>query len=331
MCAVAKQAGEGRAGSRVLSLFANPLHAEVLRVHARGPQRVSKLPEEIGWSAPTTLRAAVATLSEAGALDKVTSGTSYAVENRLTPAGEEMLFVAEVLEAWLADAPDGPIPLDSKAARAAIKALAGGWSSTLVHALAAGSYSLTQLARLIPDASYASLGRHLGRMRVTRQVARERGEGRSTPYVATDWLRRSIAPLCAAGRCEHRHMQDAAPITDIEVEASFLMSLPLVSLPGTANGTCVLAVHTGAGEQRQTQEGLAGVTVAIARGQVTACEVGVGDQPPTWALGTPEAWLDGVIDGNFEELRFGGVNPRLALVLVKSVHLALFGARKRAR
>jgi len=327
MCAIAKQAEEGRAGSKVLSLFANPLHVEVLRVHARGPQRVSKLPEEIGWSAPTTLRAAVATLSDAGALDRATSGTSYAVENRLTPAGEEMLFVAEVLEAWLADAPDGPIPLDSKAARGAIKALAGGWSSTLVHTLAARSYSLTQLARLIPGSSYTSLGRQLGRLRLTRQVARERGDGRSTPYVATDWLRGAIAPLCAAGRCERRHMRDvAAPISHVEIEAAFLMSLPLVSLPATANGTCVLAVHTGARQQRQPQGGPAGVTVAIARGQVTACEVGVGDQPPTWALGAPETWLDGVIDGNFKDLRFGGVNPRLALVLVKSVHLALFGA-----
>jgi DNA-binding HxlR family transcriptional regulator len=328
MCAAAKQAEEARAGSKVLSLFANPLHAEILRVHAEGPQRVSKLHEKIGWSAQTTQRAAVAVLCEAGALTNDADGTAYAVENRLTPAGEEMLVVAETLGAWLAEAPGGAVVLDSKAAKAAVKALTGGWSLALMRPLASQPYSLTELADLIPDVDIPTLERQLGKMRVSRQVERERGDGRSTPYEVTDWLRRSIAPLSVAGRCERRHMRETtAPITAVETEAAFLLTLPLVSLPATANGTCLLAAHTGAepGSKGGRHEALSGVTVEVERGQIVACETALVKKPSTWAIGAPEAWLDAVIDGDLDELRFGGAQIRLARALVLGLHLALFG------
>jgi DNA-binding HxlR family transcriptional regulator len=328
MCAIAKETEELRAGSTVLSLFVNPLNAEVLRAHVGAPQRVSKLSERIDWAAETTLRTAVATLFDAGALAKSKRGSSYAVQHQLTPAGEEMLLVAEVLEAWLADAPETPIESHSKAARSAVKALTGGWSSTLMHALAAQPYSVTELAGLIPDTSYPALERQLARMRGSRQVARARGDGRSTPYVVTDWLRKSIAPLSVAGRCERRHMKDvAAPITDVEVEAAFLLTLPLVSLPATMNGTCVLAAATGAGEgTKSPSDLLAGVTVEVERGRVVACGPTVSDCPSTWGLGAPETWLDAVIDGEVGALRFGGAEPRLALALATGLHRALFGS-----
>src|SRR5215218_9988902 len=149
MCADTRGIEEVGAGSKVLSLFANSLNAEVLRLHAEGPQRVSKLHERIDWAAQTTLRAAVATLSEARALT-ATDGSQYAVEHRLTAAGEEMLRVAEVLENWLRRAPDGPIPPNSKAARSAVKSLTEGWSSTVVPTLASKPYSLRELDDLLP-------------------------------------------------------------------------------------------------------------------------------------------------------------------------------------
>ncbi len=310
----------------MLSLFVNPLNAEVLRVHAKAPQRVSKLPERIEWAAETTLRSAVATLAEAGALASVGGGSSYAVDYKLTPAGEEMLVVAEAIETWLAGAPEGPIDPHSKAARSAVKALAGGWSSTLMHALATEPQSLSDLSDRIPDASSPDLHRQLTRMRGSRQIDRPRGDGRNTPYVVTDWLRRSIAPLCVAGRCERRHLRETtAPITEVEVEAAFLLSLPLTVLPRTAAGTCVLAVATGTGEPgRNPGEELSGVTAEVERGRVASCGPNVGEDPPTWALGAPEAWLDAVIDGDVGSLRFGGARPRLARALVKGLHRALF-------
>jgi DNA-binding HxlR family transcriptional regulator len=328
MCADAREAEGARAGSWVLSLFANSLNAEVLRVHAGGPQRVSKLHEQIGWAAQTTVRAAVAILSEAGALEN-TGDALYAVEHRLTPAGEEMLFVADVLEEWLRRAPEGPIPPNSKAARSAVRSLTEGWSSTVVPALASQPHSLRELDDLLPEVEAPTLARQLTKLRSSRQVARPRGEGRTTPYEVTEWLRRAIAPLAAAGRCERRHLKSVtAPITRVEVEAAFLLTLPLVSLPATAHGSCALAAHTGAavpfgGGREDTR---AGVTVELDRGRVVACAAEVADCPPSWGLGAPEAWLDAVIDGDTESLRFGGAQPRLPLTLVKGLHRELFPA-----
>jgi DNA-binding HxlR family transcriptional regulator len=318
--------GEVRAGSLVLALFANPLNALILRAHAEGPLRLAGLHEKMGWAAHTTLRAALTNLGEIGALVRPEGGSRFAVENELTPAGREMLFAADVVEAWLARAPDGPIALESEAAKGAIKSLGGGWGSTLMRALANRAFTLTELDSLIPGVSYPSLERRIARMRATGQIEPVQAGGRGTPYVVTEWLRRSIAPLCAAGRCERRHLPDkSAPITNVEVEASFMLAVPLVSLPKTANGTCMLAVQAEAGETGNNGRNLAGVTVEVERGEVVSCAARVNETPPTWALGTAEEWLDVVIDGDLETLRFGGARPQLALDLVSGLHFALFG------
>ncbi len=327
--ATAPSEGEIRAGSLVLALFANPLNARILRAHADGPLRLAQLHEKIGWAAPTTLRAALTHLGEIGALDRPEAGGSrFAVENELTPAGREMLFVAEVVEAWLTHAPDGPIPPESEAAKSAVKALAAGWSSTLMRTLANRAFTLTELDGLIDDVSYPSLERRLVRMRSAGLVEPIQAGGRGTPYVVTDWLRRSIAPLCAAGRCERRHLEEkSAPVTKVEVEAAFMLAIPLVSLPKSANGACMLAVPTEAGESSASADGkgLTGVTVEVERGKVVSCSARVQQHPSTWALGVAGTWMNAVIDGDLEPLRFGGARPQLALDLVNGLHFALFG------
>ena len=68
--AAASMEREIRAGSRVLGVFENPLNTRVLRAHADGPQRLADLQEKVGWSAQTTVRAAVASLHELGALTR---------------------------------------------------------------------------------------------------------------------------------------------------------------------------------------------------------------------------------------------------------------------
>lgn len=324
--AIASIDGEVRAGSRVLSVFENPLNARVLRGHVEGSLRLAELQEKVGWSAPTTVRAAVSNLCELGALTKQTVDDSpYAVATALSPAGEEMLFVADEVEAWLALCPDGPIAPGGEEAKGAVKALAGGWSSTLMRALANRPFTLTELNSLIPEVSYPSLERRISWMRTTGQIEPAEKEGRGTPYVVTDWLRHAIAPLCAAGRCERRHLgNESGPITSIEVEASFLLAIPLTPLPGYAGGTCMLAVQTDPVEPDATDPGLAGVTVEVARGQVLSCAPEISAEPTTWAVGTPETWLDVVIDGRIDDLRLGGANPQLALDLVTGIHFALF-------
>jgi DNA-binding HxlR family transcriptional regulator len=319
--------GDVRAGSHVLSLFANPLTARILRAHLDGPLRVSALHKQIGWSAHTTLRAAVTNLCRVGALEKGGSDTRPSTATALTPAGREMLAVADAIDRWLEACPTGPISPSSEEAKGAVKALAGGWNSTLMRALANRPFTLTGLDKLIPDISYPSLERRLASMRATGQIEAVEAEDRGTPYVVTEWARRAVAPLAVAGRCERRHLPEAtAPITAVEVEASFMLTLPLAHLPESCSGACMLAVQTETdGEREETGQNLAGVVVEMKRGELLSSATEIAQRPPTWALGTAETWLDVVIEGNLGALRFGGVQPQLAVDLVNGIHFALFG------
>jgi DNA-binding HxlR family transcriptional regulator len=319
---------EPRAGARVLELLANPLHVRILRALADEPLRLAELHERTEWPAQTTLRAAIATLRDYGFLQRrEVSRMPFGVANELAAAGHEALFVAEVVERWLARGPQGPIPVDSDAARAAIKSLAAGWSSTVVRELAYEPVSLTELDRLIPEMSYPSLERRLSRMRTTHQIEPSPTSERSQPFEVTDWLRHSVAPLAAAGRCERRHLrEDSAPITAVEIEASFLLALPLVSLPASVAGLCILSVPAEGGDgSGVSQQNLAGVTVEVSGGEISRCVPSLARDARTWALGSPATWLNAVIDGEFEDLRIGGARPQLAADLVQGLHLSLFG------
>jgi DNA-binding HxlR family transcriptional regulator len=167
-----------RAGSRVLSVFENPLNTRILRAHIGGPKRLAELQTQVGWSAQSTVRAAVTNLCEVGGLSKRPVGEStYAVATTLSPIGDEMLLVADEVEAWLARCPQGPIAPESDDAKVAVKALAGGWSSTLMRALVSGPFTVTELSNRISDISYPSLERRIAWMRTTRSD-RAGGEGR---------------------------------------------------------------------------------------------------------------------------------------------------------
>jgi DNA-binding HxlR family transcriptional regulator len=318
---------EVRAGGRVLSVFENPLNVRVLRAHAYGgPLRLSQLQKKVGWSAQATVRSALDNLREVGALSKQSVGTSnHGVATELTATGEEMLFVGEVLEAWLERHPDGPIALDSEQARGAVKALAGGWSTALLRALARGPSSLSELHMQLPEVSYPTLERRLNWMRITGQIEPVERKGRGTPFAVTDWLRYAMAPVSAAGRCERRHLADStSPITEIEIETAFLLTLPLVPLPETARGTCLVASRTELVPADEEESGIAGVAVGVDGGRVLSCSAEIETQPGTWAVASPEAWLEAVIDGGLENLRVGGADPQLALDLALGCHLALF-------
>lgn len=325
--ATASIEGEVRAGSRLLALFENPLHARVLRAHVEGPRRLVELQEETAM-AQTTVRAAVSGLQQIGALRKQAAGDSGYAATELTAAGEDMLSVAEEVEAWLALCPQGPIAPDGDRAREAVKALAGGWSSTLIRALANRPFTLTELATAIPDVSYPALERRIASMRASGQIEPVRKKGRGTPYVVTDWLRLAIAPIAAAGRWERHHLgEESPPITEIEVEAAFLLTLPLAPLPPHANGSCVLAAQTDPVEPDARDGRLAGVNVEVSAGAVVSSVAEIEGEPSTWAVGAPDTWFEMVIDGQLDDLRIGGANPQLALDLVAGLHFALYGRR----
>jgi DNA-binding HxlR family transcriptional regulator len=316
-----------RAGGTVLSLIASPLSVPILRVHRESPLRLPDLRERIGGAAQTTLRGQVGNLRGIGALERhVRGGMPYTVENELTPLGEEVLTVAEVVEAWLARAPQGPIPLGSEAAKGAIRALVGGWGSTMLRALAACPLSLTELSSVINDHSYPALERRLSAMRAARQLElRPDGERGAKPYGVTQWTRQAAAPIAAAGRCECRHLAPSTdPLARIDIEAIFLLAVPLVDLDVTHSGACMLAVDTGSGGSGQPTDRLAGVHVEIEGGVITTCSSRLENDPQTWVLGSTSAWVDAILGGEAKRLRIGGIRTKLAAKLIERLHNSLF-------
>jgi DNA-binding HxlR family transcriptional regulator len=326
---------EVRAGSRALALFVNPLNSRILRAHRDGPQRLSDVQEAIGWAAESTLRTAISNLCRVGAIEKQqVSNSPRAVATSLSGAGEEMLFVASVLEDWVDRFPgEEPIAPGSEGAKQAIKALAGGWNSTLIHEIANRPLTLNELNSAIPELNYPALERRISWMRMTGQVEQLPPERpRGAPYVVSDWLRHAVAPLAASGRCERRHMDPLeVPIPQAEVETGFLLATPLAQLPEDAQGTCMLAAQTGglAGPTVPASDNphMAGVTVTVEQGKVISCASDISVKPRSWAVGTLDAWLDALIDGEISQLRIGGENPQLSLAFVAGLHHALFPDR----
>lgn len=309
-----------RVGGAVLSLIASPLSVPILRAHTDGPLRLPDLRERLGGAAQTTLRGQVGNLRGIGALERhVRSGMPYTVENELTETGAGVLAVAEIVEAWLARAPQGPIALGSELAKGAIRALVGGWGSTMLRALAARPLSLTELSSVIGDHSYPALERRLSAMRAARQVEPRPNGGRGAkPYGVTEWTRQAVAPLVAAGRCECEHLAEATdPLTRIDIEAAFLLAVPLVDLDITRSGSCLFAVDTGVMGTAEANDRLAGVYVDIAEGGVISCSSRLEQDPRTWAIGSIGAWVDAILEGDRHRLRFGGEDPKIADDLIK--------------
>ena len=310
----------------VLSLIAGPLSVPILRAHLDGPLRLPELRERIGGAAQTTLRGQVGNLRAIGALERqVRSGMPYTVENELTAAGRGVLDVARIVEAWLAQAPQGPIPLGSEPAKGAIRSLVGAWGSTMLRELAEQPRALTELSSVIQELSYPALERRLSAMRAARQIEfRPDGQRGAKPYAVTEWTRQAVAPLVAAGRCECEHLAEASePHTRIDIEATFLLAVPLVDLTTNHSGSCLLAVDTGSEDDGDSKERLAGAHIEVTKGAVTSCASRWEQEPRTWALGTVNSWVEAILEGRLERLRLGGADPELATALIEGIHTSL--------
>lgn len=315
-----------RTGSTVLSVLATPLNLRVLQALSERPMRLAELRKTTGLPAQTTLRGHLANLSEIGVLTKrPTREMPYTVENELTPMGRDLLRVAEWLEVWLGQAPDGPISLENGAAKGAIKALVDGWGSKMMRALAARPLSLTELDSLISDLSYPALERRLSSMRIAGLVEAQQSAGAGTPYGVTEWARRGTAPLVAAGRCERIHMRDnSAPVTQIDIEAAFLLAAPLVRLPRETAGSCQLEVEASPGIVLRP----AGVQITVEEGKVVSCISRLEECFPTYVAGSAPSWFNAIRSDKAGELRFGESRP-FAEAIVRGLHSA-FGQRERA-
>ena len=309
-------------------MLAAPLNVSLLRALADGARLQRDLRRAAGMPAQTTLRANLRQLAGTGAIAKHRDDRfPGALEFQLTGAGCDLLDVMATLEAWLAGAPDGPLVLGGAPAKAAIKALAEGWSSTILRALAAKPLSLTELDRLIGALSYPSLERRLAAMRLAGQIEATPGDGRGTPYAVTTWLRQGVAPIAAAIHWECRHLAGAVPLLGrIDAEAALLLSVPLIRLPAALTGSCRLAVEVSNG-RGQT---LAGVTLEVDAGRIASCTTRLLDCPDAWISGSPTTSLAGLIEADPGGVELGG-DTALARAVLGGLHSALFGLRSLSR
>jgi DNA-binding HxlR family transcriptional regulator len=320
-----EEKGKRRAGSRTLTLLASPLNGSVLQALAAEPKRLVDLRRDTDFPPDTTLRLYLRGLTRTEVVTKrkedAFPGT---LRYELGPAGRDLLSLADVLRDWLAAAPGDPLALGSRAAKHAIKALTDGWDTSMLRALAARPFSLTELGMLISGLPYPSLERRFSAMRSLGQVEAQprRENGNGTPYGVTGWLRRGVAPIAAAARWEHIHLPcEAVPLSRRDAEAIFLLAIPLIRcLPDELSGSCRLAVETTAeGDQ------LSGVTTAIEAGRIVSCTSRLEGNPDASARAPIADWFAAVIECDPDRLELGG-DSDLARSLLSGLHQVLFAA-----
>ncbi len=301
-----------RSGAQALSLLAAPLHVHTLKALQEGPQGLLDLHRSVGSPPQSTMRVYTRTLEELGVLERRRQSEFPATaEYSLTPGGEALLKVAGLLQEWLMAAPDGPILLGSMAAKSATKALVGGWSSNIVRAVAARALSLTELNVLIPKVSYPTLERKVGAMRIAKLVEPQPGDGRGTPYGPTEWLRKATIPLTSAAAWERKFASDSTPqIGRLDVEAAFLLSIPLIELDPEFTGKCRLSVELRGG----SSPAFAGVVLGIENGKVVSCTTRLEGEVQAMASGTALNWLRQMNGGPPGQFETSG-DPDLAMAI----------------
>lgn len=231
------------------------------------------------------------------------------------------LLVGANLSRWLGACPAGPVPFPGEAARGPVMALGRGWAATIVHALAAGPRTLTELegavAGSLPRERLLSYVEDMERAGLVE--ARREGDGEAR-YAATEWLRQAAAPLVAAARVERlRQPRGTAAPDELDVHAAFALTLPRLELPIDLSGSCRIGVELGGGGPPR----LTGVTVRFESGRVASVEPGLDDRAGAWAIGSCGDWLDGVVEPDKSRVRTGG-DRRLADTLIPGLHGVLF-------
>ncbi|HEX6152229.1 MAG TPA: winged helix-turn-helix transcriptional regulator [Solirubrobacterales bacterium] len=292
-----------RAGAQALALLAGPLNVHMLKALEDGPLPLLDLRRAVGTPPNSTMRNYTKALEELSLIERrrlkqFPASAEYAI----TAAGRALLGVGNYLQEWLMAAPDGPILLGSTAAKNATKALLGGWSVSIVRALAARPLSLTELNIVVPKVSYPSLERKFSPMRVAKLIEPRPGQGRAIPYGSSEWLRLAVIPLVAAVNWEQRFLAErAAPIGRLDVEAAFLLALPLTELGPEVSGRCRLIVEV----RRAPAPVHAGALADIKEGSVACSSRLEGDADAT-ACGTPLDWLGELNGGPRGRLEISG-------------------------
>lgn len=307
-----------RAGTWTLNLLATPLNAPILRALQDGAKTQLDLQHETGHPPQTTLRAQLKKLGRAGMVEKrKRSSFPGVLEYELSAAGRDLLPVIDSLQRWLDQAPEGPSELGSPPGKVVVKALAEGWSTRMLRALAARPLTLTQLDGVISSHNYPSLERRLVSMRLVGVVEACPGEDRGTPYTVSDWARRGMASILAAARWEQRHASaETAPLSRGDIEAAFMLSARLLSFLSTGiSASCHLAVELPDREDPSR----AGVLLNIDEGRLASCTTRLEGRPDAWVTGSLAAWLTALLDHDLAGLEMEG-DLGLARIVIGSLH-----------
>jgi hypothetical protein len=239
---------------------------------------------------------------------------------RPTPAGREVPFIGAVLQRWLDRCPAGPVELGPDVGPV-LAPLLTGWCSMVTHALAAKPLTVAETHDAIQVLDLDAVEARIESMEEAGHLEALPGPDGEPRYTPTEWLRLGIAPLAAAARMELRYPPgDTAAIAALDVEAAFLLSLPLLELPAELCGSCSMAVELEEGVSGSP----AGVTAQVENGRVVSCEPGLDDGADAWASGSAGDWLDTLIEPDAKRVRTGG-DRALARRLLYELRKTLFG------
>jgi DNA-binding HxlR family transcriptional regulator len=309
-------AGRLQAGGRALLLLADPVSVSILRLLALGPSESNELLDRVGFVSRSTYFERMRDLEELGLVSRTRCGdVPPIVECRLAAHGEKLLPVAARLDAWLADAPGGPLRLGEAYATATVKALAVAWGSTLLRWLAEQPRTLTELVRLIHLFGHRKLERIVRDLVKAGLLERVEVGGRLGLYGVTGWARGTASLLVATMRWErHELAKRAAPVSSVEAEGVLLLGLPLIEVPLEIVGTCALIVDADLPRKKS----LGGAVVQLVDGRPVSWKA-AGEltfetaQRGTdcWVRGSTLAWLGTHIKSPGAVLRVGG-NSELA-------------------
>lgn len=312
-----------RAGSHALTLLATPLNVHALRALEEQPMSLVDLRRALGAPPQTTMRGHLKGLAELEVVKTAHhNGSGGRAECELGDSGRALLDVAEIVDRWLVLSPEGPLELGTQAAKSSIKALVDGWDTAIIRVLAARPSALTELNKLLTRVSYPSLERRLTAMRLAGQLKPAGRPGRGNPYTVTEWLRRAVIPLAAAARWEREHLRDRTrPMSRLDIEATFLLALPLAELDPGLDGIVRVAVDLN----RTGDYCIVGVDARLAAGRVVACQSTLRDPADAFVTGLEAAWLRALLDGDPDDLDLGG-DIELGRGLATAIHGALTGA-----
>jgi len=262
----------------------------------RGLEAGARPPSELERRLPglerSSLAERLARLERIGALRRtVGRAPGRRVRYRLTPAGEELMGVANVLDAWAERAAYGD--LVARPSDAMAKALVAGWASGLMAALAAGPARRAHLERAAPALAHHQLEsrlRGLLRAGLVERLASARGGGR---IALTSRGREAMGPVLAALVWDHAHAASPAPPRPHDVATAMVIGFPLVVVSRHRRGLVTLTVadpgRPGSAELVRAQAG---------DGRVEA-HVGVAEQGELagWAHGEIAEWGDTLVRG----------------------------------